>query len=81
MSIETLPVPAPLSAPSNGASDLVHDPCCRDDSVALCGTDVTDQPYTCKPIDCVLCVLVHAEIELNGRCGACCPLIAAKEKY
>lgn len=51
--------------------ELVHVVCCRDENLALCGTDVSGHPWRqCRPEDCVVC----ADMGRNRACprqGSC----------
>jgi hypothetical protein len=56
------------------ASPVDHVVCCRDDNLALCGTDVTDEPWA-DPVDlCVVCDALAAEV---ARCSPTGPCLAS----
>lgn len=59
MTVTALPDTAPevTAAPDvGGGDDAVHITCCDPDT-AVCGVDVTDQPYVDAPVDCWDCAL------------------------
>lgn len=61
-----------VEGPANaGAEDIVHEWCC-DDSVALCGADITDEPIVPDPSPqemCVVCVDLY-EADCSVTCRA-----------
>jgi hypothetical protein len=60
-----------LVAGPSTAADLQHVACCRNDDMALCGTDVTDAPWLDDETSCVVCV----DLDEFDACpfGGSCP--------
>lgn len=74
MSLETLPQPAPSTA---GGDATVHERCCTDDRLGMCGAPLDDSPICCGLPTCVVCRglldVWEREFALHGassrRCG------------
>lgn len=60
MTITALPEVAATPASADRDDDTVHMTCCDPDT-ALCGIDVTGQPYVDKPVDCWDCALLFLQ--------------------
>jgi len=61
-----------VTSPIAGDDELHHICCCVDDDLALCGRDVSDEPYldNCDgERDCLVCKYLDAK-ECVGRCIA-----------
>lgn len=72
--------PAPVRADRD--DDLIHTTCCHDDDLALCGADLTGEPWTEGGDNlCVVCeALLDAE-DADGvvycLCPCCVPILVA----
>lgn len=53
----------------NDDDGLIHSVCICNEDIALCGEDVTDDPWTtyeeCLPEDCIVCEMM----EICPKCG------------
>ena len=68
----------PEVKPSHGGTgghETTHFPCCRNQNLALCSTDVTGQRYTnYRLVSCAVCDALR-----HLPCAKICPLSARKE--
>lgn len=72
--VYAVPVPAP-SHGGTGGHETTHYPCCRNQDVALCSTDVTGHEFTGRhAVDCPVCDALR-----HLPCVKICPLNARKE--
>lgn len=76
--LDTVPETAP-SHGGTGGHEIVHHPCCADQDIALCTTDVTDDPWSNGPVTCVVCRDLDDRFMATGSCAAVCPLGARRE--
>jgi hypothetical protein len=63
----------PLLSESDNDDNLVHIMCCRDNDVALCGTDISDAPILDDgwyEEDCVVCDNL-GDLKKKTRCQVC----------